>query len=360
MAEDKVKILELDEGSLAELKAQGFIPVSIEGTTYKLAIASLLNKTTVTTIIDDRVMPSSFDGPIACKKTQGLKVQSCYLEDGQGRTLGYLIPMWNPSPDKKMFLYCQNNIMAWTEASDGSSDHKVSIDEDSVAGFLKDILVSDADEITLTPMNGTLRIGLNLTGESDPKLTTMPESEIDSNTNNYGAYGLQDGFEELEWGDNEFRSYSYCNAKIYQCMRISDAQGSITKCTIALAGSVLDWACLCIGVFDTRGNLLGHTGLRHVGKDFTSGTQLCSFDMRETSQGTLKIKRNTRYIVQVWSVGVQLAAKDRENANYLYDFDLRQNLESTLGNSVDFMDPINGSFNTAAKIPFISFGASDV
>jgi len=361
MAEEKVKILELDEGSLAELKAQGFIPVSIEGTTYKLAIASLLNKATVTTIIDDRVMPSSVQGPLACKKMQGTKYQSCSLLDGDGKNLGYLIPMWNPTPEKKMFLYCQNNIMAWAEASEtGSSDHKVCVQQGDSADFLANVLKSDADEITLTPMNGTLRIGLNLTGESDPKLTTMPESEIDNSTSNYGAYGLQEGFEELEWGDSEFRSYSYCNAQIYQCMRISDAQGSISKCTIALAGSILEWACLCIGVFDTAGNLLGHTGLRHIGKDFTSGTQLCTFDMTETSQGTLKIKRNTRYIVQVWSVGVQLAAKDRENANYTYDFELRQNLESTLGNSIDFMDPINGSFNAAAKIPFISFGASSI
>lgn len=355
MTEENVKILELEESTLAEIKAQGYVPVSIDGKTFKVPVAQFASLATYSS----STYAPTVHGDVSVNTVRTPTV--IQLNVG-GVVAGYLVPKIDVPgiQDMKILKIGGPNGIHWEDDVSTSGDHKVSIDEDSVAGFLKDILVSDADEITLMPMNGTLRIGLNLTGESDPKLTTMPESEIDSNTNNYGAYGLQDGFEELEWGDNEFRSYSYCNAKIYQCMRISDAQGSITKCTIALAGSVLDWACLCIGVFDTRGNLLGHTGLRHVGKDFTSGTQLCSFDMRETSQGTLKIKRNTRYIVQVWSVGVQLAAKDRENANYLYDFDLRQNLESTLGNSVDFMDPINGSFNTAAKIPFISFGASDV
>lgn len=355
MAEEKVKILELDESTLAEIKAQGYVPVSIEGKTFKVPVAQFASLATY--------QASSY-APVHSGdvNVNTVRIPSFIQLNIGGVTTGYIIPkIENPGVDNMKVLKIGGpNGIHWEDDSEGSSDHKVSVDADSVAGFLKDILVSDADEITLTPMNGTLRIGVNLTGESDPKLTTMPESEIDNSTSNYGAYGLQEGFEELEWGDSEFRSYSYCNAQIYQCMRISDAQGSISKCTIALAGSVLEWACLCIGVFDTAGNLLGHTGLRHIGKDFTSGTQLCTFDMIETSQGTLKIKRNTRYIVQVWSVGVQLAAKDRENANYTYDFELRQNLESTLGNSIDFMDPINGSFNAAAKIPFISFGASSI
>jgi hypothetical protein len=144
-------------------------------------------------------------------------------------------------------------------------------------------------------------------------------------------------------------------------MRISDAQGSISKCTIALAGTLAsNNACLCIGVFDTEGNLLGHTGLRRYGVDFDSSTELCTFDMIEMRQGALTIKRNTRYIVQVWSVGVQLAAKDRTNYNYQYDYTLRQNLETTVGNKIYFVDPLNGIFNTASKIPFVSFGASTV
>lgn len=243
----------------------------------------------------------------------------------------------------------------------GASDHKVCVQQGDEAGFLANVLVPDGDAITLTPLNGTLRIGVNMTGESDPKLATLPESDIDSETSNYGSYQLKQGAEELVWGDVEGETFDYCNAKIYQSMRISDAQGSISKCTIALAGTLAsNNACLCIGVFDTEGNLLGHTGLRHYGVDFDSSTELCTFDMIEMRQGALTIKRNTRYIVQVWSVGVQLAAKDRTNYNYQYDYTLRQNLETTVGNKIYFVDPLNGIFNTASKIPFVSFGASTV
>ena len=217
----------------------------------------------------------------------------------------------------------------------GASDHKVCVQQGDEAGFLANVLVPDGDAITLTPLNGTLRIGVNLTGESDPKLATLPESDIDSETSNYGSYQLKQGAEELVWGDIEGETFDYCNAKIYQSMRISDAQGSISKCTIALAGTLAsNNACLCIGVFDTEGNLLGHTGLRHYGVDFDSSTELCTFDMIEMRQGALTIKRNTRYIVQVWSVGVQLAAKDRTNYNYQYDYTLRQNLETTVSNKI--------------------------
>lgn len=355
MTEEKIKILELDESTLAEIKAQGFVPVSIEGKTFKVSVSQFASLATY--------QASSYSPIVNGDVNVNVVRNPAFIQLNIGNsTVGYIVPkIENPGVDNMKVLKIGGpNGLHWEDSGEGESDHKVSVDADSVAGFLKDILVSDADEITLTPANGTLRLGLNLTGESDPKLATMSECEINSASSNYGAYGLHDGFEELEWGDNEYRSYTYCNAQIYQCMRISDAQGSITKCTIALAGSALDWACLCIGVFDTEGNLLGHTGLRHIGKDFTSGTQLCSFEMTETSQGTLRIKRNTRYIVQVWSVGVQLAAKDRESANYIYDYSLRQNLETTLSNKIDFVDPINGSFNAASKIPFISFGASDV
>ena len=79
----------------------------------------------------------------------------------------------------------------------GASDHKVCVQQGDEAGFLANVLVPDGDAITLTPLNGTLRIGVNLTGESDPKLATLPESDIDSETSNYGSYQLKQGAEEL-------------------------------------------------------------------------------------------------------------------------------------------------------------------
>ena len=75
----------------------------------------------------------------------------------------------------------------------GASDHKVCVQQGDEAGFLANVLVPDGDAITLTPLNGTLRIGVNLTGESDPKLATLPESDIDSETSNYGSYQLKQG-----------------------------------------------------------------------------------------------------------------------------------------------------------------------
>ena len=285
MAEERTKILELDTETFENLKQGGFLPVSVQGHTYKVALS----------------------------------------EFGDA----------------------------------GTNDHKVCVENGDTPRFLADALVSDSDELTFTALNGILRIGLNLTGESDPKLGTMPESNIDSETSNYGSYQLKQGAQQLEWGDVDGETFDYCNAMIYQCTRISDAQGTISKCNVALAGTLASQnACLCIGVFDMEGNLLGHTGLRRYGVDFTQSSELCTFDMQEMFQGALKIKRNTRYIVQVWSVGVQLAAKSRTNYNYQYDYTLRQNLETTLENKIYFVNPLNTNFNTASKIPFISFGAS--
>ena len=45
----------------------------------------------------------------------------------------------------------------------GASDHKVCVQQGDEAGFLANVLVPDGDAITLTPLNGTLRIGVNLT-----------------------------------------------------------------------------------------------------------------------------------------------------------------------------------------------------
>jgi len=145
-------------------------------------------------------------------------------------------------------------------------------------------------------------------------------------------------------------------------MRISDAQGSITKCNVAICGSVSMFdppACLNIGVFDSLGNLLGMTGLKFYGEDFHSGTELCSFDITEIEPGSLRLKRNTRYIVQVWSCGLQLAGIGRgETYNYVYDYNLRQNLTTTTSQPM-FFDP-NGTFYVAQEIPFVSFGAADM
>lgn len=282
-----------------------------------------------------------------------------------GRDMGYLVPTANSASNTDLFLTYKAGGGAggldWVSASP-LGDGKVAVKGGSTPDYLKNVLVSDSDEINFTVVGNQYRVGINLAGESDPKLATMDEFAINNATSNYGSYELRPGYSKLIWNDSHNLSYAWLNAKVYQCMRISDAQGSITKCNVAICGSVSMFdppACLNIGVFDSLGNLLGMTGLKFYGEDFHSGTELCSFDMVEIEPGSLRLKRNTRYIVQVWSVGLQLAGIGRgETYNYVYDYDLRQNLTTTTSQPL-FFDP-NGVFYVAQEIPFVSFGAADM
>ena len=282
-----------------------------------------------------------------------------------GRDMGYLVPTANSASNTDLFLTYKAGGGAggldWVSASP-ISDGKVAVKGGCTPDYLKNVLVSDCDEINFTVVGNQYRAGINLAGESDPKLATMDEFAIDGATSNYGSYELRPGYSKLIWNDSHNLSYAWLNAKVYQCMRISDAQGSITKCNVAICGSVsmIDPpACLNIGVFDALGNLLGMTGLKFYGVDFHSGTELCSFDMTEIEPGSLRLKRNTRYIVQVWSCGLQLAGIGRgETYNYVYDYNLRQNLTTTTSQPM-FFDP-NSTFYAAQEIPFVSFGAADM
>ena len=282
-----------------------------------------------------------------------------------GRDMGYLVPTANSASNTDLFLTYKAGGGAggldWVSASP-IGDGKVAVKGGCTPDYLKNVLVSDCDEINFTVVGNQYRVGINLAGESDPKLATMDEFAIDGATSNYGSYELRPGYSKLIWNDSHNLSYAWLNAKVYQCMRISDAQGSITKCNVAICGSVSMFdppACLNIGVFDSLGNLLGMTGLKFYDEDFHSGTELCSFDITEIEPGSLRLKRNTRYIVQVWSCGLQLAGIGRgETYNYVYDYNLRQNLTTTTSQPM-FFDP-NGVFYVAQEIPFVSFGAADM
>ena len=146
-----------------------------------------------------------------------------------------------------------------------------------------------------------------------------------------------------------------------QYQRISSAQGTITKCNIVLAGTLSgDKPCINVGIFSNEGVLLGQSGLIEYGKDFSSGNELLQVDMHEEYAGSLNIARNTRYYIQVWTVGVQLAAMAFNNTlNYSYNYNLRQNLTTEV-NKPTFVDPITYSFNGAEYVDFVSFGASPI
>ena len=262
------------------------------------------------------------------------------------------------------YLFVHSTAGGGSGSGGGSGDNdKVAVESGAVAGFLKDVLVSASDMVTLVPNGNRLMVNVNLDYSSDPKLETMNESQVDGATGNYGGYQLKSGATKLLWDDDAFQSYSWLNAKIYQCTRLSDAQGTITKCNVALCGTLAFSSpapCFNIGIFDAlTGTLLGQSGLRFYGEDFSSNEEMVEVNMVEAYAGALDIKRNTRYIVQVWTCGLQIAGLDRSTRyNYAYDYTLRQNLETTTS-SPKFVDP-SSSMNRAAVIPMVSFGAESL
>lgn len=260
-------------------------------------------------------------------------------------------------------LFVHSTAGGGSGSGGGSGDNdKVAVESGKTAGYLKDVLVSASDMVTLVPNGDRLMVNVNLDYSSDPKLETMNESQVDGATENYGGYQLKSGATKLLWNDDAFQSYDWLNAKVYQCMRLSDAQGTITKCNVALCGTLAfsnPSPCFNIGIFDMNGKLLGQSGLRFYGEDFNSNEEMVEVNMVEAYAGALDIKRNTRYIVQVWTCGLQLAGLDRSSRyNYAYDYTLRQNLETTTS-SPKFLDP-SSSMNRAAVIPMVSFGAESL
>ena len=260
-------------------------------------------------------------------------------------------------------LFVHSTAGGGSGSGGGSGDNdKVAVESGKKAGYLKDVLVSASDMVTLVPNGDRLMVNVNLDYSSDPKLETMNESQVDGATENYGGYQLKSGATKLLWDDDAFQSYSWLNAKIYQCMRLSDAQGTITKCNVALCGTLAfsnPSPCFNIGIFDMNGNILGQSGLRFYGEDFNSNEEMVEVNMVEEYAGALDIKRNTRYIVQVWTCGLQLAGLDRSTRyNYAYDYTLRQNLETTTS-SPKFVET-SSSMNKAKFIPMVSFGAESL
>ena len=245
----------------------------------------------------------------------------------------------------------------------GSGDNdKVAVDKNATPGYLSDVLISDTDLVSLIKSGNTLRINVNTDYSSDPKLQTMNESQIDSATNNYGSYALQSGYSELLWDDTNHTSYQWLNASVHQMMRLSDAQGTITKANLALCGT-LSFSnpppCFNVGIFSKEGTLLGQSGLKFYGKDFNSDEELCSVDMTESYEGSLIIDRNTHYIVMLWSCGLQIAGLDKSNNyNYVYDTTLRQNLQGTISSPT--WPSISDISQRASVIPYISFGAQQL
>ena len=241
----------------------------------------------------------------------------------------------------------------------GSGDNdKVAIDANAVPGYLEDVLVSDSDIVTLVKLGNKLHVQVNTAYTADPKLSTCDEAVINGATNNYGSYALNSGYDKLIWNDPN--SYSWLNASVHQMKRLCTSQGTVTKCNLAICGSLsltTPPAFINCSIFDTNGILLGSTGLRLYGTDFFSGSELVSFDMSEAIEGALKLENNTYYIIQIVTCGLQLASLSHTDSyNYNYDFDLRMNLQGTTSEA-NWKD-INALSERASQIPWISFAAS--
>lgn len=245
--------------------------------------------------------------------------------------------------------------------SGGSGDNdKVAVDANAEPGYLENVLVSDSDIVSLVKLGNVLHVQVNTASTADPKLATCDEAVINGATGNYGSYALANGYDKLVWDDPS--SYSWLNANVIQMKRLCTSQGTVTKCNIAIAGTLSltsPPAFINCGIFNTDGKLLGSTGLRMYGTDFTSGSELVSFDMTEVNTGDLNLKNNTYYIIQIITCGLQLASlSHKDSYNYTYDHDLRMNLEGTTSKLA--WSNINDLTSRASEIPWISFAASPI
>ena len=251
------------------------------------------------------------------------------------------------------------NSVSVSGGSGGSGDNdKVAVDANAEPGYLENVLVSDSDIVSLVKLGNVLHVQVNTASTADPKLSTCDEAVINGATNNYGSYALANGYDKLVWDDPS--SYSWLNASVIQMKRLCTSQGTVTKCNIAICGSLSltsPPAFINCGIFNTDGKLLGSTGLRLYGTDFFSGSELVSFDMTEVNTGDLNLKNNTYYIIQIITCGLQLAALSHADSyNYTYDYELRMNLEGNTSKAA--WSNINDLTARAAQIPWISFAAS--
>ena len=251
------------------------------------------------------------------------------------------------------------NSVSVSGGSGGSGNNdKVAVDANAEPNYLENVLVSDSDIVSLVKLGNVMHVQVNTASTADPKLSTCDEAVINGATNNYGNYALADGYDKLVWDDPS--SYSWLNASVIQMKRLCTSQGTVTKCNLAICGSLSFTSpptFINCGIFSTDGKLLGSTGLRLYGTDFFSGSELVSFDMSEVNTGDLNLKNNTYYIIQIITCGLQLASlSHKDSYNYTYDHDLRMNLEGTTSKTA--WSNINDLTSKADQIPWISFAAS--
>lgn len=281
---------------------------------------------------------------------------------------GVLIPaeLFNKENAGKFLRLSQGSGLDLEFADAPSADGKVRATAESVAGYLSEILKADTDNVEIKAVGNVVRIGLNLSGESDPKLKTVDESLINANTSNYGSY----------WGDMPEWGGTNVNVLAYRGERTSDAQGSLTRARFALTGSFGSANPIFrIGIFSLDGTFLGSSdtmrfdGTNFVGQEHGDTMEVPSgrmtdgdIPLHEETPGSLTIRRNTRYVVELVSCGLQFAAKAQSGnavtSNYAFDYTLGNNLQTTY-TGLKWWDGTDGK-QQAEFVPYLSFGAADI
>lgn len=265
----------------------------------------------------------------------------------------------------------KNRLTALEEGGAGQESGKVKVDAEGIADYLENLLLTESDTspLTIQKVGGKLYFGVNMEGESDPKLKTIDESAINANTGNYGSWWTS---EPPAWGDD-----TGINVVAYRMKRVSDAQGILAKCRFSLSGSFSGRPIFRIGIFDKDMNLLGSTdtlvandgktafvGQEHGDTYAIDGSTYGEFnvDLHEESSGSLRIGRNTRYVVELVSCGLQFAAKLQSGSgttsNYVFDYNLENNLQTTYA-GLKWWTASDGKAQ-AENVPWLSFGASDI
>ena len=341
----KTSDLTNDSDFLDQLALAGIIAVTFSASsTYKVGDYVLYNhtlyrcKTAITTA-----------GAWDASKWDAAKTQDIFKGSAPG-----LVPSAESGDADKVL----KGDGTWGVVSGGSTagdNDKVAVDANAEPNYLENVLVSDSDIVSLVKLGNVLHVQVNTASTA---LYTCDEAVINGATNNYGSYALANGYDKLVWDDPS--SYSWLNASVIQMKRLCTSQGTVTKCNIAISGTLSltsPPAFINCGIFNTDGKLLGSTGLRLYGTDFFSGSELVSFDMTEVNTGDLNLKNNTYYIIQIITCGLQLAALSHADSyNYTYDHGLRMNMEGNTSKAA--WSNINDLTSRAAQIPWISFAAS--
>ena len=341
----KTSDLTNDSDFLDQLALAGIIAVTFSASsTYKVGDYVLYNhtlyrcKTAITTA-----------GAWDASKWDAAKTQDIFKGSAPG-----LVPSAESGDADKVL----KGDGTWGVVSGGSTagdNDKVAVDANAEPNYLENVLVSDSDIVSLVKLGNVLHVQVNTASTA---LYTCDEAVINGATNNYGSYALANGYDKLVWDDPS--SYSWLNASVIQMKRLCTSQGTVTKCNIAISGTLSltsPPAFINCGIFNTDGKLLGSTGLRLYGTDFFSGSELVSFDMTEVNTGDLNLKNNTYYIIQIITCGLQLAALSHvDSYNYTYDQGLRMNMEGNTSKAA--WSNINDLTTRSVQIPWISFTAS--